>query len=65
MLSDGHSTARFSKMKNQKQIITALQRGAHISAKDPAALHYLHKETQEKLKGGYINIIKWNVFRIF
>ena len=44
---------------NQASIITALKRGPHISAKNPTAAKYLHEETQEKLKGGYIRIVKW------
>ena len=41
------------------QIITALKRRPHISAKEPAAKEYLLKETKEKIQGGYMNIIKW------
>ena len=40
-------------------ILAALKRGPHISAKVKAAQKYLKEETQEKLKGGYIKIVKW------
>ena len=36
-----------------EQIIAALKRGPHISAKETKALQYLREETTEKLKGGY------------
>ena len=43
----------------EEQIIAAIKRGPHISAKEPEAAAYLHKETEEKLQGGYLTKVKW------
>ena len=44
---------------SKEQILTSIKRGPHISAKDPTAAECLHKETQEKIQGGYAKIISW------
>ena len=38
---------------SRSQIIAALQRGPHISAKHPDAIASLHTETEEKVRNGY------------
>lgn len=43
----------------KEEIISAVMRGPHISAKLPDAITYLQQETEEKLKGGYINKVTW------
>ena len=42
-----------------QQIIAAIKRGPHISAKDPTAAQCLHKETEEKVQSGYAKIVTW------
>ena len=42
-----------------QEILAALKRGPHISAKEPDAAAYLHKETNMKLQQGYINKVRW------
>jgi hypothetical protein len=42
-----------------QHILAALQRGPHISAKDPIAQECLQQETQDKVKGGYAKIVQW------
>ena len=42
-----------------QQILAALQRGLHISAKDLIATECLHNETNDKVKGGFAKIVKW------
>ena len=42
-----------------EEIETAISRGPHISAKQGEALQYLHKETEEKIKGGYVTTTTW------
>ena len=44
---------------SKEHILQALKRGAHISAKEPEAAKYLHRETQEKIKGKYLKVVKW------
>lgn len=44
---------------SKQHIIKALQRGPHISAKQPIAAKCLREETTEKIKGGYAKIVKW------
>ena len=41
------------------QIITALKRGAHISAKVPRARDYLLKQSHEKEKEGFVILKRW------
>ena len=41
------------------QIVSAIKRGPHISAKDPQAAKYLHEQTQEKVTSGFAKIVKW------
>ena len=43
---------------SKQQIIAALKRGPHISAKDPIAAKCLHEETNEKIKGGFAKIVR-------
>ena len=43
----------------KEQIVAAIKRGPHISAKDKDASQYLHTETTEKVKGGYLTKKKW------
>ena len=43
----------------EEQIAAAIKRGPHISAKDPEAAQYLHAETMEKIKGGYLTKTTW------
>ena len=40
-------------------IIKALKKGPHISAKSPEAKAYLLKETEAKVKQGFIKTVKW------
>ena len=44
---------------SQHQLIAALKREPHISAKDPIAAKCLHEETHEKIAGGFAKIVKW------
>ena len=41
------------------ELVAAIKRGPHISAREPEAAKYLHMETQEKIKGGYLTITTW------
>ena len=40
-------------------IITALKKGPHISAKLPEAKAYLIKETEDKIKQGFMRKVRW------
>ena len=42
-----------------EQIVAALKRGSHVSARTPDALKCLHQEINEKLKGNYLLKVKW------
>ena len=44
---------------SEEQIITALKRGPHPSARQPEAKAYLQKETQAKIKAGHMKVVKW------
>ena len=44
---------------SKDQIIRALRRGPHISAKAPDAIRYLRKQTMEKVDHGFVRIVKW------
>ena len=41
------------------QILAALKRGPHISAKGPEAAKFLRDEVAEKIKTGYARVVKW------
>ena len=43
----------------KEDIVAALKRGPHISAKTPDAIQYLHQETNMKLQQGYLNKVQW------
>ena len=43
----------------KQHILLALQRGAHISAKNPIARKCLIEETKEKVTDGYARVITW------
>ena len=44
---------------SEEHLLAALKRGPHISAKEPEAIKYLLQETQEKIKGNYLKVVKW------
>ena len=44
---------------NHDMIVTALKKGPHISAKNPEAKNYLIKETNMKIKAGFMRKYKW------
>ena len=44
---------------SEEEILAALARGPHVSAKITEALQCLHIETEEKLKGGYVTKQRW------
>ena len=44
---------------SEEHLLTALKRGPHISATNPEAAAYLHKETQEKVQGNYVKVIQF------
>ena len=44
---------------DREQIVAALRRGPHISAKHPDDIASLHAETEEKMRNGYARVIRW------
>ena len=44
---------------DRDQIVAALRRGPHISAKHPNAISSLHTETEEKVRNGYARVVTW------
>ena len=44
---------------SEDQVIAALKRGAHPSARIPEATAYLYNETTEKVKAGHMRVVRW------
>ena len=48
---------------SQEEILAALRRGPHPSARQPDAARELHREVREKVNQGYAKIVKWKDIR--